>query len=313
MGGDDLGEGAAPAGTHPLAAAFAAKAEHWERPACEVGALDAISAGGMRPAADLFRDEPLIERLLSFMGGARPPDRKGLGAYLVMTYAGPLSTAIAPVLLGRGVVPLLDPARLGIRLGQRTVTRGGQSTTVPDIALRFPEPFLTDSAEAAAHPLARRLPSRAALLDALRGELERHFMPLIEALHDKTGLARSAMWRLVGDSLAANFLDVGRTYGGEAEARAAALDILKADGSPLANKELHYFSIDIRDPAGGGAVIASRTFRSRGGCCRYYTAEGGGLCSTCVLQKPQDRDRILESRLRRRIAEVGGAVRGAPG
>ena len=76
---------------------------------------------------------------------------------------------------------------------------------------------------------------------------------------------------------------------------------LAAFGSPLANRQMHYFDIVIRDPADSDRILASRSFRSRGGCCRYYTSREGKLCTTCVLLDPADRDRNLEAKLRFRL------------
>lgn len=109
------------------------------------------------------------------------------------------------------------------------------------------------------------------------------------------------MWRLVGDSVSAVFLETGRTLGCEERAMTEALVVLKQPGSPLANRQMHYFDIVIRAPDDPGRVLARRTFRSRGGCCRYYTSREGRLCTTCVLLDPRERDRNLEAALRARL------------
>jgi hypothetical protein len=77
--------------------------------------------------------------------------------------------------------------------------------------------------------------------------------------------------------------------------------VLTPPGSPLANRQLHSIEVTLRDDACPERVLASYTFRARGGCCRFYRAEGGSLCSTCVLQPPAERERILQAAMRRKL------------
>ncbi|WP_442580069.1 (2Fe-2S)-binding protein [Mesorhizobium sp. ASY16-5R] len=77
------------------------------------------------------------------------------------------------------------------------------------------------------------------------------------------------------------------------------MTILKQPGSPLFNRQLHYFDLTLRDE--GQRELLSWTFRARGGCCRFYTVEGGKLCSTCVLKNAAERDNELLDAMRRRF------------
>ena len=128
-----------------------------------------------------------------------------------------------------------------------------------------------------------------------------HFRPLIDRLHGKSGLSRNALWRLTGNSVAALFLDAGQRFERELEARADAMAILKQPGSPLTNRQMHYFDLAVHDDEHPERVLLARSFRARGGCCRFYLAEGGMLCSTCVLLDPAERDRALVDAMRRHL------------
>ena len=213
-----------------------------------------------------------------------------------------VSMAVIAPLLGGGAVADVAPGRIALRFDTRDVAYRGRTVAELRSAMRLLAPcFATHDTQSASHGYARLLPDRAALLDHARRQMETCFRPLIRALHTLTALPANAMWRLVGDSVAAVFLDVGRRLGCEAQAKRDALVILKHPGSPLTNPQMHYFDIVIRQPDNPHQVLASRSFRSRGGCCRYYTSREGRLCTTCVLLDPADRDRNLEAALRLRL------------
>jgi hypothetical protein len=125
--------------------------------------------------------------------------------------------------------------------------------------------------------------------------------PLIETLFAMTRLGRSAMWRLVADALAASWLAVGKQIGREAEAMQAANAIIRAPGSPLANKQIDFIEIVVRDDA--QQVLGCEWFRARGGCCRYYTTEesAGEYCTTCVLRPVESRDQRLYDHVKSKL------------
>jgi hypothetical protein len=175
------------------------------------------------------------------------------------------------------------------------------------IAIRFLSPHCrTEEGEGA--EAGRPLPDAMVLEAHYRKEVEGHFRPFVEILHRKSRLSRSALWRLVADSLAAVFLDGGLRFGCKAEALAAAKAVLKAEGSALNNRQLHYFEIALCAADDPDRIVMARSFRARGGCCRFYTAAGGPLCTTCVLRDPAERDRrIVDSMCRRLGQPVEGA------
>ena len=263
-----------------------------------------ICEGGGDAGGGNVRDVPPWRML--WEGERGPPWRTlsavAQAAYLVIEQSMTMSLAVVVPLLASGVVPDIAPDRIALRFETRRVLHHGRTIDELKSALRLLSPsYATCDARWAARPEAVRLPDHAALIDHARIRFETCFRPLIRRLHARTGLPSGAMWRLVGDSVSAVFLDAGRRLGCEDEAKRDALAILKRPGSPLANRQMHYFDIVIRDPADSDRILASRSFRSRGGCCRYYTSREGKLCTTCVLLAPAARDRNLEAKLRFRL------------
>jgi hypothetical protein len=86
------------------------------------------------------------------------------------------------------------------------------------------------------------------------------------------------------------------------------MTVLKYPGSPLYNRQLHFFDLTLRDER--QRELLTWTFRARGGCCRYYTVEDGTLCETCVLKKPADRNAELLRVMRLRYASISGEAHG---
>ncbi len=284
---------------HPLAAAFAAQRAFWPEPEVEIGVL----APGWTTAAGLFADDATIEDQLSYQASFfTRVDRRSSAAFLISDYCAMFCVTAVPPLVGHGVVPDLSPERYALQFYTRPFEHDGRTAVLRRAHVRLlSHAFSTTRMDAASHPDATVLAADDALHAAFREAVEAHFTPLLDMLNARTGLPHSAMWRLVADALAVNFLDAGRRYDCLDRAKATAMAVLKHPGSPLTNRQLHYFDVTLRDDTRPERVVASYTFRARGGCCRFYRAEGGSLCSTCVLQRPAERERILQAKMRHKL------------
>jgi FhuF 2Fe-2S C-terminal domain len=272
----------------PLAAALAAQGVFWPEPRVDVGPLEP----GWMTAASLFANHAAIEDQLAYQASFfTRVDRKSSAAFLLSDYLSMFCVTAVPPLVGDGMVPDFAPDRYAMKFYSRPFEHDGRTAVMRRAHVRF----LSDAV------VAQGGLGDVALHTAFRDAAIAHLTPLVETLNARTGLPRSAMWRLVADALAVAFLDAGRRHERLDEAKAAAMAVLKHPGSPLTNRQLHYFDVTLRDDACPDRVLASYTFRARGGCCRFYRAEGGHLCSTCVLQTPAERERILKAGMRRKL------------
>ncbi|WP_246564427.1 (2Fe-2S)-binding protein [Ancylobacter sonchi] len=253
-------------------------------------------APGFTPVPSLFADDRFLAAMLARQQAGTPGlDAKGAAAYFISEYAGVLGLAAASPYLSHGLVPAFVPENSALAFELPAEGR-------PRVRLRLLDPHcVTDRPGKSRQGSSCRPVDREGLRSDLREGLEAHMEPLIHRLQGRTGLPWQAMWRLVSDSVAARFLEAGRQFGCEEEAQVEALAILKEPGSPLANRQLHFFEIVIRDEASPRRIIARRNFRARGGCCRFYTAPGGSYCSTCVLVAPHERRRRIEAQMRHRL------------
>ena len=280
------------AAARKLRAAFGVMAQHWPLPQVEIGPM----APGFMPVPALFADDRFLAKMLARQQAGTPGlDAKGAAAYFISEYAGVLGIAAASPYLSHGLVPAFVPENCALAFELPAEGR-------PRVRLRLLDPRCVTDREANSRRSSRCVPvDREGLRSELREGLEAHMEPLIHRLRGRTGLPWQAMWRLVSDSVAARFLEAGRQFGCEEEAQAEALAILKAPGSPLSNRQLHFFEIVIRDEASPRRIIARRSFRARGGCCRFYTAPGGSYCSSCVLVTPRERHRRIEAQMRHQL------------
>jgi hypothetical protein len=296
--------------------ALASQARFWPQPLVDTGPIGT----GWSTAADLFADSAAVDDLLAYQKSFTPDlDRKGQAAYAIGEYSHMFAISAAAPFVGFGLVPDLSPHNYALRFDTRPMQHNGRIVQERLPRVRFVNVTVSaDSQAFAGHTDVREIVDRATLCERLRRQVEAHFEPLVAALHEKSGLSRSALWRLVGDSLSQRFLDAGERYGRPDSAKAAALAVLKQEGSPLSNRQMHYFDIDIRDDKHPERVLLSRTYRARGGCCRFYTVEGGHLCSSCVLQDAEQRVINIERKLRQRLglaapdADTGVANSSAP-
>lgn len=282
---------------HPLHAALRARSELSPFPRIDIGPAQ----DGFVPVASFFKNDGFIERMLDRQqNAAKGLDRKGAAAYVMVQYSSLFCMSAVVPFVGFRVLPDLSPDKYALFFMP-------EAEEGKRVAIRFlTAGFTTDIEEKSRHPDARPLVDGAGLRESLRILVEDHFAPLIGVLHEKTKLSHSAMWRLVGDAIAARFLDTGEKFSCIEEAKADAMAVLKQDGSPLKNRQLGYFDITVRDEADPDRVLLTRSFRARGGCCRAYKAEGGKLCTICVLRNAEERDRDIENLIRQRLSGAGG-------
>ncbi|WP_244506492.1 (2Fe-2S)-binding protein [Pararhizobium polonicum] len=209
-------------------------------------------------------------------------DERTKGAHLISFYSHHLGIAAGIIYLRTGLVADLDPDSLAIRFepfGEN------DAEVFPADArrfhFRFARCFRGDDGASLFH-------------DAFVASLT----PVIETLQARTGLSPVAQWRLAADGIAGAFLEIGMASGEAERAMAAALAIVKRDGSPFSSAALRYERIE----AVCDGVAIERSFRLRGGCCLYYRTEGGDFCDVCVLLDEQTQ----KSRLRAHMERTGG-------
>jgi hypothetical protein len=111
-----------------------------------------------------------------------------------------------------------------------------------------------------------------------RETLEQIFEPIIAATMVTSGLSAGAQWRLVADNVASAFLYGGKSFGMAERGMEIATPII-AEGR-LNNGKTGFLEVT--------AGAACDWFLVRGGCCRYYTTNGGDYCTSCVLRKRED-------------------------
>lgn len=249
--------------------------------------------------ADRFvLNEALVDEYLEYEGSfSRNTDLKTCAAAMMVDYCYVFTLATVPMFVRFGILPDLSLQNYAMRFHIVPLKHDDKTVLVRRAHVRFlTQRSWTDRVEYA--DFAIQLPDHDGLCDHYRMGIEDHMMPLVDHLYRRTSLSRSALWRLVADAVAGRFLEIGRELGCEDRARNSAMKILKRSGSPLNNRQLHYFDLTLCDDQ--NRELFSRTFRSRGGCCRYYMTSGGELCETCVLQKPEIRDTRLLSAMRER-------------
>lgn len=239
-------------------------------------------------AEAFFGDAAAIDEFVGFEQSLNEgTDTRTAGALLMTDYGFILAAAAVPLFAGFGLVPDLSPATLGLRFYTTTEEHDGKMQRVRRAHVRF-----------ASNALRQGQLHDEADGERFRAHIERHFALAVEAIHERTRLSRAALWRLAADAVAGRFLDAGRRFSTVDAAKAAAMRILKVPGSPLANRQLHYFDLTVLDRR---QRDFSYTFRQRGGCCRFYLVKGGEYCPTCVLKAPAERDEELSVAMRRHL------------
>ncbi|PYE82330.1 (2Fe-2S)-binding protein [Pseudoroseicyclus aestuarii] len=157
----------------------------------------------------------------------------------------------------------------------------------PAGALRF-------AAGTEAHAATLELPAafvtvaHGARLSAIRDALLAPAQGLIAALAQETRLGEAGAWRNVSDNIASGALWAGRALKREEEAMEEALAMLAEP--PLAHRTRPTGFVTVPCPG-----AAPRAFLRRAGCCRFYTADAGKVCATCVLRAPEEQIAVLQA------------------
>ncbi|MVA38069.1 ferric iron reductase [Agrobacterium vitis] len=250
----------------------------------DIGQLGA----GWTTAEAFFSDDAALGEFLAFEQSLNEgTDIKTAAALLMTDYGYILAAATVPIFAGFGLIPNLSPACVALSFYTTQEQHEGETHRVRRAHVRFLEESFWQG----------QLGDTAAE-ERFRAGIEGHFRPVIEAIHAHARLSRSALWRLASDAIAGRFLDSGRHFARVEAAKASAMQILKVPGSPLANRQLHYFDLSVLDK---NQQEFSYTFRQRGGCCRFYLVKGGEYCPTCVLKAPAERDEELRLAMRQHL------------
>ncbi|PZU21146.1 MAG: siderophore biosynthesis protein [Shinella sp.] len=291
--------------SHPLKEALDCQGSFHHEFRVEYGKIEA----GWTTACAFFDDAKAIDDFLAYERSYHSHmDDKTCAALMIIDYCYVLMFATIPLVAQSGIVPDLAPEQIALRMFTDSQEHDGEMHKVRRADIRYlSSRFSTDRPASGRHPDATLLCSREELCDRYRIEIERHLSPLVDGLFKRAGLARPALWRLVADAVAGRWLEVGRLLGQMDQARADAMRVVKQAGSPLYNKQLHFFDLTLHDDH--RKPLGSWTFRARGGCCRYYTVVEGALCSTCVLKKPETRDAELLETMREHVARLAAGQR----
>lgn len=283
---------------HPLEEALEVQKPLWSEFLVECGGMEE----GWTTARAFFGDAAAIDAFLDYERSHHSHmDDRTCAALMMIDYCYVFMLATIPLVAASGIVPDLAPEHIALRMFDDRHEHEGEVHDVRRADIRYlSRRFSTDRPSLGRHRDATLLSGRGELCDTYRVAIENHFSVLIAALVKRSGLGRPALWRLVADAVAGRWLEVGRQLGCLDQARQDAMRVVKHTGSPLYNKQLHFFDLTLRDD--NREPIGSWTFRARGGCCRYYTVAEGNLCSTCVLKKPEIRDAELLETMRRHIA-----------
>lgn len=137
-------------------------------------------------------------------------------------------------------------------------------------------------------PVATAEELRRFVLDGLYG---RAFLPLVELIHDLTGVSRQVLWGQVAFEADLFYQQLARVEPGERNAaweedRAACFDRRFWSVAPGPNPlEGPTRLVTLVDPHGGEPT--TRTLRSS--CCLIYKVPGSRMCSACPLAPKRDR------------------------
>lgn len=219
---------------------------------------------------DAVQGDWLMHRVQTFADDYPGLDQRGQGAFLVGRMAYIVATVLAAFDLTVQQTPALTPSTLWLRESNGRLHLRLASTQF--------QPSVTD-----------------AVRIQLIGLMETFIRPVKIA----TRLSAAAQWRLVSDSVAVGWQLVGRKLNQESRAQARAMDILTGQPSPLNNPQTEFTQVSVWIPgADQQPVRVDQSYRVRGGCCRLYTADDRDYCATCVLLKPDEQKKRLQTTLR---------------
>lgn len=288
--------------TAPLASTLAqVSALDGQYMSAETGMLEAgwFRADELVGAGASVLEEGLARQTAHYPGA----ERRTCGSFFIGEYAWYVFAAAIAAYLAERRVPDPAPANMALRYRTYTWEEGGETGESERIDVRFLSGRFVALPDdpAADHPDALVLPNLAALREWLRVELEAHLSPLIDRIYAATRLGKHAQWNLVADACAALFLHAGQVLGDPVRAQSEGLAFVKVAGSPLHNPDTGYITLEWAEHC--------ETFRTRGGCCRYYTLPDSDKCTTCVLRPAEERDQRLRDYLAQKYAQspAGGA------
>jgi hypothetical protein len=116
-----------------------------------------------------------------------------------------------------------------------------------------------------------------AATDASPGAIVQNVLaPIVPRIKEATRLSDAAQWRIVADNLASGFLYVAKHLGCEARGVEIGRALVRDPAYRFFNGHTDYYDVD------------GQCFLKRGGCCRYYTADAGSYCATCILRPPAE-------------------------
>ena len=156
--------------------------------------------GSLTPIADIARPHGnLLDRWLADTTTLAPSkDARTAAAYLLSIFVWRFGQILGALYLSGAALPVFAASDVAADM---TATGEGRSR---DIRFRY---CLKETGSVASNSQAGKSGS---IVDVHR--------PLVDALHDRTRLSKSALWRLVTDGMAEGFLDHGRATGDEQRA-----------------------------------------------------------------------------------------------
>ncbi len=234
--------------------------------------------------SDLAAGGAALERLVALKQAQADGGDKMLGcAYLIGDLAWEVGNILSALWLAGWRLAGADPSAIAVTTRAVTWEHEGETGTSHVIDLTFDPAGLTGGG-AGPQDLAR-------VMEGLHRDV-------IAAMARLTGLGAAAQWRLVGDGLTGALVQRGQAMGQIEQALALGRAITADRGTRLHARQTEF--VEVRHPK---RPEIAEWFRLRGGCCRYYTAEGGEYCTTCVHR---DRDDQI-ARLTDYLAETHAA------